>query len=122
VPITANRAVRRALMIAVTLRRPIYSVMAVLRTISCHFTRSICLWQRMRKASRRLLSNDKRVHDSKPYKKTRTIHVMYTRSFVCRDIFCLQIRDNEPIEDAAISIRRYIAGDLLPDESWMLPR
>jgi len=70
-----NSAVWRALMIAVTLGRPVFFAMAVLRIISCHITQRICLWKRMWKASRRMLSYDKRVHDSEPYKRTRTMHV-----------------------------------------------
>jgi len=46
------------------------------------------------------------------------MHVMYTRSFVFRDNFsCFQILDKEPIEDAAIPIRRNISDEHLQGQS-----
>jgi len=50
--------------------------------LSCHLTCRICLWQRIWKASRRLIFETKRVCDSERYKRTGTLHVMYTQSFV----------------------------------------
>jgi len=42
---------------------------------------------------------------------------------VCMDnLSLLQIRDKDPIEDAAIPIRRNISGEHLPDGSWTPPR
>jgi len=95
----------------------------VFHTISCHLTQRIFLLQRIWKASRRLVSEVKLVHDSDLYKRTGKMHIMQTRRFVGRDnLSCLQIWDNVPIEYAAIPIGRNISGEHLPDESWTPPR
>ena len=80
-----NSAVRRDSMMSVMSGKPERSLITTFRTLSCHLTPSIRLWQRMWKAWRRAASEDNKVQVSEPYSSTEMMHAWYTLNLVDDD-------------------------------------